>query len=553
MASGQDCQHIDEHRYAEVSRVMAKPGGDWLVPHLNGAVYSDKPPVFFWAAAAAQRLGVALPLAAFLPSVLGAVIAMLATAGIARRLLGTPADLAAAAVLATSSLFSSMAGRANLDAFLTGWITLGIFLWVRGAEESERGGRGARLFGALACLSAGVGVLVKGPVALAIPGVAIALSLVLEGRARSLASRWTAAALALALLPAGLWILLAGLREGLPYVQTLVFHHGVGHPFGLVLHKGPWYAYGRMVPRVLLPWSLLLPAAFVALPWPLRRPLARRDALPIAWLVGGYVMLSAFPAKRQHYLLPLLPGAALLLARLFSELLREGTSGPSAGAVRLRNRLAELACGALAAAGVAGGLLAIASAAAALLAIDLVPSLPASLPSRAVWVGLWSSVLSARVAYGAAMAALGAAALAGGLAAWRGSVSRRAVGLAVLAAAWALFQARVLAPALEPGLGTRAFVERAAQIAGDAPLADYGGINFTANWVLQRDVVPVLGNSRAATRFMARHAEQGAYLMVQRKLLEKRGMPEGAQVVLEWPRTLESDLLLLGPAPAPER
>ena len=552
MASGHDCQHIDEHRYAEVSRVMAEPGGDWLVPHLNGVVYSDKPPLFFWIAAAAQRLGVPLPLAAFLPSVLGAVIALLATAGIARRLLGPPADLAAAAVLATSSLFSSMAGRANLDALLAGWIALAMLLWVRGAEESEHGGGRARLFMALACLSAGLGVLVKGPVALAIPAVAIALSLVLEGRGRSLASRWTAGALALSLLPAGLWILLAGLRAGLPYVQTLVVHHGVGHPLGRVLHAGPWYSYARMLPRVLLPWSLLLPAALVALPWPLRRPLARRDALPIAWLVGGYVMLSAFPAKRQHYLVPILPGAALLVARLFAELSREGTSGAAAGAVRLRNRLAELACRALAAAGVAAGAVGIAAAAAALAEVDLAASLPASFPSRAAWVALWSSLLSAPALYAAALAALGAAALAGGLAAWRGTVSRRGVGLAVIAAAWALFGARVVSPALEPGRGTRAFVERAAQIAGDAPLADYGGISFSANWVLRRDVVPMFITSRAAARFMARNAERGAYIMVERKLLEKRGMPRGAQIVLEWPRTLESDLLLLGPAPAPE-
>jgi 4-amino-4-deoxy-L-arabinose transferase-like glycosyltransferase len=34
---------------------MAAPGGDWLVPHLNGAVYHDKPPLLFWIAASAQR------------------------------------------------------------------------------------------------------------------------------------------------------------------------------------------------------------------------------------------------------------------------------------------------------------------------------------------------------------------------------------------------------------------------------------------------------------------------------------------------------------------
>ena len=488
---------------------MAKPGSDWLVPHLNGVVYSDKPPVFFWAAAAAQRLGVPLPLAAFLPSVLGAVIAMLATAGIARRLLGPPADLAAAAVLATSSLFSSMAGRANLDAFLTGWITLAMFLWVRGAEESERGGRGARLFGALACLSAGLGVLVKGPVALAIPGVAIALGRV-AGATRKLrvaldrGGARPGAASGGSLDPPGRAPGGAPLPADRRPPSRRRAPPRPRAPQGSVVRVRA-HGAARAPPLEPAPASRVRRAAVAASPAP-RPPRCApdrvagrglRDALRLS---GQAAALSAAAAsgrgiaarpplrralpggnegrRRGRRPAPQPPGRARLprprrgRRRRRSARDRRGGRGPP----RARPR-AFAACG--------------------------VPL------ARRVGRAL-EAVLSARVPYAAAMAALGAAALAGGLLAWRGTVSRRAVGLAVLAAAWALFQARVLSPALEPGLGTRAFVERAAQIAGDAPLADYGGLNFTANWVLQRDVVPVLGNARAARRFMAKNAADGA-------------------------------------------
>ena len=40
----------DEPRYAEVAREMVVLG-QYLVPHLNGEPYSDKPPLFFWLAA----------------------------------------------------------------------------------------------------------------------------------------------------------------------------------------------------------------------------------------------------------------------------------------------------------------------------------------------------------------------------------------------------------------------------------------------------------------------------------------------------------------------
>ena len=38
---------IDETRYAAVALDMLQRG-DWLVPHLNGAPYSHKPPLLFW-------------------------------------------------------------------------------------------------------------------------------------------------------------------------------------------------------------------------------------------------------------------------------------------------------------------------------------------------------------------------------------------------------------------------------------------------------------------------------------------------------------------------
>ncbi len=547
MASGTDCVHIDEHRYTEVSRVMASPGGDWLVPRLNDRVYSDKPPGFFWAAAIAQRLGVELPLASFLPSVLGSTIALLATFGIGRRFYGEAGGLAAVVVLATSSMFFILTGRANLDAFLTGFTTLAVYLYVRGDEESANAGSRAKIFFALGCLSAGFGVLVKGPIALAIPAVAVVLSRVLEGRTRTLASPAWALALALALAPAGLWLLAAGLHAGAGYLEIIVFHHAVGHPLGQVDHVQPWTMYAHVYPTRFLPWTVFLPAAFAALPWPLRRPVRREDALPLAWLVGSYVLLSFFPAKRQLYLLPLFPGGALLVGRLFADLCRRPASAQSP--LRLRWWLTEplLVVGGMV--GVLGSVLVLAGAIAAFAGEDPTALLPDSIQGKQWWVEFWRVALLTQGRLLALAGAFAIAGLVGSIEMLRGAtIERRGLGLALVMVAYALFRARALAPALEPSLETRSFVERVGQLVGDAPLADYGGIDFAANWVLRRDVVPQFVDSGSASRFMAEYADRGAYLMVQRLRLKQRGMPEGAKIVLEWPRPLDDDLLLLGPA-----
>ena len=50
-----DLWNPDEPRYAEVSREMVN-GGDWILMHRNGNLYTDKPPLFFWAVAISSFL-----------------------------------------------------------------------------------------------------------------------------------------------------------------------------------------------------------------------------------------------------------------------------------------------------------------------------------------------------------------------------------------------------------------------------------------------------------------------------------------------------------------
>ena len=207
---------------------------------------------------------------------------------------------------------------------------------------------------AIGCLAAGAGILVKGPIAIAIPTVAVAGARLLEGRGRSLVSVWTVAALALALLPIGVWLVAAGRHVGWGYPEQIVVRHALEHALGRVNHAGRPWDYLRIFPAAFLPGILLLPAALLRMRW--RRPLPPGDALPAAWFLGGLVLLSLLPVKRHHYLMPLYPGAALLVAGLFR------TDAPPKGEPAIVALLGNLGRLGIAALGAAAGLVALSAA-----------------------------------------------------------------------------------------------------------------------------------------------------------------------------------------------
>src|ERR1700761_6694195 len=94
----------DEGRYAEIPREMLA-GGDWIVPHLNGLAYVEKPPLQYWATALSLSLFSRNEVAARLYTALSALAAVLATAFAARRLWGGAEGSRAAALPAGTLLF----------------------------------------------------------------------------------------------------------------------------------------------------------------------------------------------------------------------------------------------------------------------------------------------------------------------------------------------------------------------------------------------------------------------------------------------------------------
>ena len=149
---------IDETRYLSVGWEMWQ-SGDFLVPHLNGVPYSDKPPLLFWLMQAGWSVfGVNEWWPRLVPS-LFALGSLFLTARLARQLWPDRQDVAAAAPFALLGCFfwSFFSTVLLFDMLLAFFALLAISGVVRASRE---GGPAGWL---LVSLGIGLGILAKGP------------------------------------------------------------------------------------------------------------------------------------------------------------------------------------------------------------------------------------------------------------------------------------------------------------------------------------------------------------------------------------------------------
>jgi 4-amino-4-deoxy-L-arabinose transferase-like glycosyltransferase len=302
--------HPDEGRYSEISREMAA-SGDWVTPRLNGIKYFEKPPLQYWASAAAFSVLGESEFSARIYTALCGLIALLAVGYTARRLAGGDAALLAVGVLLSSPYFIGLGGVVTLDMGLTAWTTVAVCAFLLGASGPESGRR--RWF-LLAWAGMALAVLSKGLIGIVFPAAAIFLHCLANRDWRLLARlEWLRGA-ALFLLIAAPWFVLVSMAN--PEFPQFFFVHEHFERFLTKSHRReePWWYFWPILFAGFLPWMLnLVPAALdgwrresacASFPW-------RRFAL--LWTAFILAFFSASGSKLPAYILPVFPVLALVL------------------------------------------------------------------------------------------------------------------------------------------------------------------------------------------------------------------------------------------------
>lgn len=323
----------DEPRYAQIAR-EAFDTREFLVLHLNGDLYPDKPPLVYWLSGLCGSLTGWNELALRVPSILATAGSAWIATRLARRWLGErTASLVPLCLLGCAMSFW-MGGRLQLDPLLGLCVLAAVERLARDGTRRE-----LVVHAAWAGAFAGLGALVKGPVAWLHVGLALVAWRCAPRAARFAPPRgwlaWASLA-ALAVLPVATWAACASWREPRLW-KPLFFGQHLGRISDEAPHQGPPWEHLVQMPLWLLPTTFFVGAGLL-FAWRAWKRARAGDAVDAGlvrvalWLALTVVVFSAMPAKRELYLLPVYPAAALLAAHALAsgEALRGATRATAA-------------------------------------------------------------------------------------------------------------------------------------------------------------------------------------------------------------------------------
>jgi 4-amino-4-deoxy-L-arabinose transferase-like glycosyltransferase len=299
----------DEGRYAEIPREMLA-SGDWVIPHLNGLVYIEKPPLQYWATAISEALFGQNDWAARLYIGLCALATLYAIWALVRREWDAAAAARAAIMLGSSLLFILLGHQLTLDMSLTLFTTVTFV----GFCKAQRDGHWQRWM-LLSWAGIAGAFLTKGLIAGVLPILALIVYSVLQ---RDLAP-WRRLLLVRGALLFGVlclpWLIL--IQHRLPQFFQFFF---IREHFQRFLTKiedryQPWWFFIPVLVAGILPW--LLPALrALCVDWRASSPRSGFDLRRFAWVwcVVVFVFFSTSDSKLITYIMPLFPQLALLMA-----------------------------------------------------------------------------------------------------------------------------------------------------------------------------------------------------------------------------------------------
>ncbi len=315
----------DEPRYAQVAREMLLRG-DLITPTLGGHNWFEKPALLYWMMIASFKLFGVSEWSARLGPALSGLLTVAAVWWVGTRTETNNRDQAlagfgfwSALILATSLGMIVFARAASFDVVVTMTTTWALSFFVVSEIEGDAKRRRRLLAGFY--LAVGLSLLAKGLVGLVVPWGVVAVYYLAKVRAPDRIVRnsllW---GLPITIATAATWYGPMIWRHGSPFVsQFFIQHHFARYFSDRYHHPGPIYYYLGVILLFTLPWTAFMVGGLLPIRQWLRRSgnaLSNVSIFALVWILLPLVFFSFSSSKLPGYILPALPGAALLAGGL---------------------------------------------------------------------------------------------------------------------------------------------------------------------------------------------------------------------------------------------
>ncbi|MFL6312673.1 MAG: ArnT family glycosyltransferase [Terriglobales bacterium] len=330
--------------HAEAAREMVEHH-DWVTLKINGGFrYLEKAPLMYWLVAASFKIFGVHDWSARLPIALGMLALLLVVYRMGRRFYGDEGGMYAALALATG-FGPFIYTRFMIPEMLVAlWLAMGFDFFLMSLEQtsgdqSERGEQpSVWICWGLAATMA-LNVLTKGLIGLVFPIGTIVLYLLLTRNLRHLLRLRLFSSFLVFLAIAASWHLLAGFRNPAQgAARGFFWFYFINEHFLRFLKKRYpadydtvplWLFWGLMLVW-LMPWTAFIVQAVRQVPAKLaafRAGLSAQQRATLIFALWPLVILLffSFSSRQEYYVLPGLPGVALLLG---GWLARESASAP---------------------------------------------------------------------------------------------------------------------------------------------------------------------------------------------------------------------------------
>jgi 4-amino-4-deoxy-L-arabinose transferase-like glycosyltransferase len=293
--------------------------GNWLIPYFNGEPRLQKTPLGYWlVAAAAKAAGSVNDFVVRLPSAALAVLSAIAVFYFVSDWLGWRTGVLSALIWSTSLCYIRYSHTGRPEMALTAFVTIAMLSFYSAVKANERKRQIYCML--IFWLSVSLAMLVKGPAPLPLIFPALFFYFAVFRRWKLIPKLLPIAGAILFLFIFLPWPIAVLLKQ--PAAIEIWKDEFLGRAVGeYAAGSKPFYYYFGIIFVYFLPFSAFIPLALAA---PFYRIWEKKREVIFYlwfWFVVGVVVMSFCGGKRQHYILPLMPAAAVLAGIIIDDMI----------------------------------------------------------------------------------------------------------------------------------------------------------------------------------------------------------------------------------------